>query len=150
MLSIVVHLRRGYRPADDVLVAGPDGGLERVPVADGGQAAPGLVVYRFTSSLYYANIEHLAQEVRGLVEDASPPVRRLCVDASVIQDVDFSAAETLLELQKELAAQGVELVFAEVDRSARRQLDRHGVTAAIGESAYFDSVDDVIAATREA
>jgi SulP family sulfate permease len=149
VLSIVDHLRRGYRPADDVLVAGADGALARVPVESGGQAAPGLVVYRFTSSLYYANVEHLAQEVRSLVQGASPPVRRLCLDASVIQDVDFSAAETLLELQKELAAEGVELVVAEADRSARRQLDRHGVTAAIGESAYYDTVDEVVAAARE-
>ena len=120
VLSIVDHLRRSYRPADDVLVAGAGGSLARVPVEAGGQAAPGLIVYRFTANLYYANVEHMAEQVRGLVQGASPPVRRFCLDAGVIQDIDYSAAETLLELQKELKAEGVELVFADVGRASRQ------------------------------
>jgi SulP family sulfate permease len=151
LLSIVDHLRRGYRPADDVLAPSQGaGGLVRGPVASGAQAAPSLVVYRFTASLYYANSEHLAEEIRSLVEGAAPPLRRLCLDASVIQDVDYSAAETLLGLQKELKTAGVELVFANVGRSVRKQFDRHGITAAVGESAYFDTVDDIVAAGRGA
>jgi MFS superfamily sulfate permease-like transporter len=149
LLSIVDHLRRSYRPTDDVLQSA-HGELVRAPVDSAAQAAPGLVVYRFTASVYYANAEHLAEEVRSLVEGASPPVRRFCLDAGVIQDVDYSAAETLLELQKELKAEGVELVFANVSRNVRTQLDRHGVTDAVGASAYYDSVADVVAAGRRA
>jgi len=140
VLSIVDHLRRSYRPKDDVLAPAAGGALARAPVESRGQAAPGLVVYRFTASLYYANAEHLAEEVRSLVADASPPVRRFCIDASAIQDIDYSAAETLREIQAELQAANAELVFANVDTAVRAQLDRYGITELVGESAYYDSI----------
>ena len=39
------------------------------------QALPGLVVYRFTHSMYYANAEQLSQEVTELASSADPPLR---------------------------------------------------------------------------
>ncbi len=148
VLSIVDHLRRSYRPADDVLAPAPGGGLVHAPVESAAQAAPGLVVYRFTASIYYANAEHLSEEVRGLVAAASPGLRRLCIDATVIEDVDYSAAETLRELHGELQAANIELVFANVGSGVRRQLDRYGITALVGGDTYFGSVDAVIEDTN--
>ena len=66
VLSILDHLRRSYKPNDTVLVRTPHDTLASRPVAEGGQAAPGLVVYRFAASLYYANANHFADEVRQL------------------------------------------------------------------------------------
>ena len=64
-------------------------------MAKAAQAAPGLIIYRFTHSLYYANCQQLSDEVTFLANTAEPPLRWLCLDASAVDDVDFSAAETL-------------------------------------------------------
>jgi len=93
-LSLIDHTRHGYRPKNAVLVQNVSGAWQAQPVARATQTEPGLVVYRFTHSLYYANVQQLADEVASLVANAKPPLRWLCLDASAIDDIDFTAAET--------------------------------------------------------
>jgi SulP family sulfate permease len=93
-LSLIEHTRHGYRPKNAVLVPGASGGRQPEPVATAAQAAPGLVIYRFSHSLYYANCQQLSDEISFLADTKEPPVRWLCIDASAIDDVDYSAAET--------------------------------------------------------
>jgi sulfate permease, SulP family len=72
----------------------------------------------------------------------------VCIDAVAISDLDYSAGQMLCELQRKLEHSGISLVFAEVTDAVRAQLDRHGVTALIGEGAFFDTLDAAIAAFR--
>src|SRR5262249_21010321 len=59
VLSLIDHTRRGYRPRNVVLV--PAGtGWHAQPVATAAQALPGLVIYRFTHSMYYRNAQQLS------------------------------------------------------------------------------------------
>ncbi len=95
VLSLIDHTRRGYRPKNVVLVPAESGVLHAQPVSTGAQAAPGLLIYRFTHSMYYANSQQLSEEITDLVNHADPPLRWLCLDASAVDDVDYSAAETL-------------------------------------------------------
>ena len=71
-----------------------------VPVSSHAQAIPGLMIYRFHHSMYYANAEHFSQEVLELVNSAQPPLSWFCIDATAMDDVDFSAAATLRETYK--------------------------------------------------
>ena len=112
------------------------------------QVAPGLLVYRFTHSMYYANAELFTQEVLDLVKQADPPLSWLCLDGIAIDEVDFSAAATLGEIVNILRERNVRLVLSEIADSVRGELDRSGVTELIGKDAIFDSLEDVIAAYR--
>ena len=143
-LSIIDHLRIGYKPRNTVLVPDSAHRLVTRPVSEGGEAAPGLVVYRFAASLYYANANRFEEEIRGLA--GTPSLKWLCLDADGVGDVDFSAGETIQELHGELQESGTRLVFAGVTPSVRAELDLLGVTDAAGTDAYFDTVDDVLAA----
>jgi MFS superfamily sulfate permease-like transporter len=109
------------------------------------QAEPGLVVYRFGASLYFANAARFEEQVNEL---AQPGVSWLCIGAVAIGDVDYTGCETLLELHSELESRGIRLVFAGIDEGVRQELDRAGVTAAVGSDAYFDGLDDVFRAYR--
>ena len=51
------------------------------PVVKAGSAAPGLVIYRFTHSIYYANCRQLADEIAFLADTVEPLLRWLCLDA---------------------------------------------------------------------
>jgi MFS superfamily sulfate permease-like transporter len=55
VLSLIDHTRRGYRPKNVVLMPAVSGVWHARPVATGDQALPGLIIYRFTHSMYYAN-----------------------------------------------------------------------------------------------
>src|SRR5215471_15893925 len=90
VLSLIDHTQRGYRPKNVVLVPGESGMWHAMPVATKAQAAPGLFIYRFTHSMYYANAQRLSDEITDLVNGAQPPVRWFCIDASSVDDVDYS------------------------------------------------------------
>jgi high affinity sulfate transporter 1 len=145
VLSLIDHTRRGYRPKNVVLVPSETGVLHAQPVATRAQALPGLLIYRFTHSMYYANSEQLSEELTGLVKNADPPIRWLCLDASAVDDVDYSAAETLRSLFAVMKEQGIRLVVAQVLEDVR-ETSRYRLRELFGEDAFYDTLDDVVKA----
>jgi len=150
VLSNLIHTRHGYKPKNAVLEVDPSGKQHMVPVINHAQAIPGLMVYRFHHSMYYANAELFSQEVLELVNSAQPPLAWFCIDATAVDDVDFSAAATLRELYNMLKEKGVRLVFAEVEEDIRGELDRSELTDLIGKDAFFETLSDVEDAYRAA
>jgi MFS superfamily sulfate permease-like transporter len=145
-LSLLRHVRHSYRPDTTVLASDGHGHREPVPAAPGVETAPGLVVYRFGADLFYANTDRFADEVRALVEHAATPVRWFVVDASAITDLDYSAARSLRDLIDDLVRRQVTLVFARVTPFLRADLDRHGITEAVGETHLFTTLHEALAA----
>ncbi len=77
--------------------------------------------------------------------DSGPKVRCLCLDASAISDVDYSAGQTVLGLVGQLSERGVRLVFADVTDPVRAQLDRYSVTEMVGPDAFYPDTHDLVA-----
>lgn len=146
-LSLVRHVRHSYRPHATVFVADATGQREPVPAKPGIETAAGLVIYRFGADLFFANADHFADEVRALVSHAPTPVRWFVVDAAAITDIDYSAARTVRDLCDELVRNGVRVVFARVAPYLRSDMDRHGITAAVGEEWMFATLHEALAAT---
>jgi len=147
-LSLIEHTRHGYRPRNAVLVPGESGGRQPQPVATAAQAAPGLVIYRFTHSLYYANCQQLSDEISFLANVSEPPLRWLCLDASAIDDVDYSAAETLRSVHAMLKARGIRLVAAE-EMEEIKGTARYQLRELLGEDAFYDHLEDVVKQYRQ-
>jgi len=148
VLSLIDHTRRGYKPRNAVLVQEASGVMRAQPVASKVQAEPGLLIYRFTHSIYYANAQQLTEEITELVNTAKPPLRWLCIDASAIDDVDYSAAESLRSIFDLLKDKGVRLVVAQVMDDVT-EVSRYELRELFGEDAFFGSLDDVVAAYRQ-
>ena len=64
--SMIDHLRHKYHPLSSVLVKSPAGHWEPAPVVPGARTKEGLVVYRFGTSLYYANARRLIDDATAL------------------------------------------------------------------------------------
>ena len=143
VLSLIDHTRRGYRPKNVVMVPSESGLLQARPVATHTQALPGLLIYRFTHSMYYANAEQLSEEITDLANNSEPPLRCLCLDASSVDDVDYSAAETLRSLFAILKDKGIRLVVAQVLDDVRDQ-SRYELRQLFGEDAFYDTLEDVM------
>jgi len=107
-----------------------------------------LVVYRFGADLFYANDNRFTDEVRALVEHAVSPVHWFVVDAGAITDLDYSAARSVRDLIEDLNRLGVKLVFGRVNPYLRADMDRHGITAAIGEGCIFNTLHEALAAVH--
>ena len=67
-----------------------------------------------------------------------------------MSDVDYSGGDVLRETATELQEKGVRLVLSDVTPHVKRQLDLAGVTAALGEDAFYGRVADVLVAYRAA
>jgi SulP family sulfate permease len=153
VLSVLDHLRRSYHPRD-TLVVQKDGKLRPVLVADepastpGEDIEPGLVVYRFAADIYYANASRLSEEISGILTRPQGAPTWFGLDAAGIADIDFSGGETLRDLLKEMTAHGTRFAITHVDADVRTELDRYGISDAIGEDAYFDTIEDLLIAYR--
>lgn len=145
-LSLLRHVRQSYRPHTAVLHFDPAQGWTTVPATPGHQTEPGIILYRFGADLFYANASRFADEARALVEGAPSPVRWLVIEAEAITNLDYTAARVVLMLIAALARQNIGVAFARVSPSLRADMDRHGVTAALGVSRLFGSRHEALVA----
>jgi high affinity sulfate transporter 1 len=143
--SVVDHLRHSYSPLNSVLVKSPEGHWQPVPAGPGARTEEGLVVYRFGTSLYYANASRLAEDVAALV-DHGGPLRWLVIDCAAIGDVDYTASAALAKVVEHAHHHHVHLVLSCVLGPVRQQLDRYGISKALGQDAYFDTPGDALEA----
>jgi high affinity sulfate transporter 1 len=148
--SIVIHLRHSYQPNNSVLVLASVGRRPRAQrVTYDARTVPGLVVYRFAASLYFANANHLLNDVNGFIADSDgdgDDLAWLCIDAAAMADCDYTGAEVLKQAHASLTERGMRLVFTEMLHEVEVEFDTFGLTAEFGPDAFFPAVVDVITA----
>ena len=147
--SIVDHLRHSYNPLNSVLVKSPAGHWHAAPVRPGVRTEEGLVVYRFGTSLYYANASRLFEDVAALA-DHGGPLRWLVLDCAAIGDVDYTASTVLTKVVEHLHRRQVRLVMSSVLDPVRQQLDRYGISPTLGADAFYDTPGQALEAFHAA
>ena len=147
-LSLFRHVRHSYRPHASMLQADASGRWTLEAATPGKVTEPGLIVYRFGADLFYANQNRFTDEVRALVQHAPTPVHWFIVDASAITDIDYSATRAVRDLLDDMASRKVVMIFARVAPGLRSDMDRHGITAAVGAARIFTTLHDAIASAR--
>ncbi|CAG4920553.1 SulP family inorganic anion transporter [Paraburkholderia gardini] len=146
-LSLMRHVRHSYHPHTMVLEpAAPAGRWLPVPARPGTMTAPGLIVYRFGSDLFFANDHFFTLEVTQLIDSAPDVLRWFVVDAGAITDLDYSAARTLSDLIQNLHERKIAVIFGRVNRYLRADMDRHDITQTIGASNIFATMHEALAA----
>ena len=120
-------------------------GYHDLKVHPEGRTTDGLVIFRFDAPLVFANSRTFRDEVRELA--ASDPAPRWIVVASEpITDIDTTAADMLEDLDEELNAAGVSLVFADMKTPVREKVQRYGLTRTIDPAHFFHTVDEAATA----
>ncbi|MFF7300060.1 sulfate permease [Streptomyces sp. NPDC008265] len=147
-LSVLNVFRRTWWPYNTVLGRVPGlEGYHDVRSYPDAELLPGLVIHRFDAPLVFANAKNFRDAVRRLAA-AEPRPRWIVVAAEPMTDVDTTAADVLEELDEELNAAGVHLVFAELKDPVRRKIERYGLTRTIDARHFFPTVESAIAAYR--
>jgi sulfate permease, SulP family len=143
-LSLIRHVRNSYSPHTMLLCPETNGGWAPTPAVPGLQTEPGLIIYRFGADLFYANAERFEKEIHALIGGAPTKVRWFIIDAGAITNLDYSAAQSLRELIDDLKLQEIQILFARVSPYLRADMDRHGVTAKVGEAHVFAKLHDAV------
>ncbi len=146
-LALALFVWRAWRPHDAVL--GREDGLKGYhDVARHPQArqVPGLVLFRWDAPLFFANAEIFRERVLQVLAEAPEPPRRIVVLAEPITDIDLTAADMLVLLDRHLSAQGVRLCLAELKGPVKDRLRRCGVYEHFGEARLFPTVGQAVSA----
>jgi MFS superfamily sulfate permease-like transporter len=147
-LAILDRTRRSARPATFVLGRIPNTtSWEDVGNPNNDAAVvPGVVVFFFGASLYFANAGYFRLQVHAAIAAASPPPHLLVLDAVAMGDIDFTGARALTQVLDELESTHVTVAVARAVASAPQNLSRSGILERIGRTHLFPSVDEAVLA----
>ena len=146
VLSIIEHLSHAYHPFDTTLAISPDGHLQVSPVDSGVilQAAPGLVIYAFGASLYYANATRFTEEVTRILDQSDPPIEWFCLSGAAVSDVDYTGTEAVRQVIGEVKKRGATFVVVQMPPKLLAHAGQYGLQGTI--DGQYDSVEDVVQA----
>jgi sulfate permease, SulP family len=148
VFSLVLLLRALAFPPDAVLGRTPGGEWRDPAHRPEAQPIPGLLVYRFSAPLFFANCELFRERIEALVAGAAQPVTAVVVDGAAIHDVDIMACDMLVELDSELRGRGIRLAFGNLRDRVLRDIERGLPPLPDGEEACFPSVAGAAAAIQ--
>jgi sulfate permease, SulP family len=109
-----------------------------------GEQSAGIAVVGLQAPLTFLNAENFAADVLDVLK--GPPTPKLLVlEASGILELDFTAAQTLLELIEECRRQEVTLAVARLESTrAQEAFTRFGIYGTLPKDRVFRSVDEAI------
>jgi len=148
-ISLLNHVRHGYRPKNILLLPSKKHGWKTAPANKPRHFVQGLMVYRFTHSLYYANAHALYDDVKNLITQPQEPLKWFCIDAGSIDDVDFTAAETIRLVFELLNQNNIKLVFSNVPKKVKKKFKLLGITKLLGKEAFYRTGRDVMKAYQK-
>ncbi|MDQ5861229.1 MAG: SulP family inorganic anion transporter [Actinomycetota bacterium] len=144
-LSLLAFIQRAWDPYRTELASLADvpgfHDLDRHPE---GRRVEGLVIARFDAPLFFANGEVFAEHIRSLVDNAPWPVKWVIVAAEPITGLDTTALDELVQLDDELAQDGISLVFAEMKGPIKDRLIRFGASARFTADHFFPTLDNAV------
>jgi MFS superfamily sulfate permease-like transporter len=149
LLAGIDLLRRASHPGAWVMQEAPDGS-HFVPEEIGHTPEPsGIIIYRFGSSLYFANSTLFEEEVTNLITQAASPVKWFVLDAGAMNDIDTTGEETLHQVLKWIANRGVTVALSCANPRTSALFDRYHLMELIGENRLYPTNRHAIAAFRE-
>ena len=147
-LSLLMHVRHSYRPRSAVIVLGENNFWQPIPVRPGLVTEPGLVVYRFSRDLFYANATYFSEEIQMLLKQADSPITCFILEARAITEIDYSAYKTLQNLLQILSHHQITFMVSGLDPAVKSQFDRDGLTALIRPDRFYNRLEEALAAYR--
>jgi high affinity sulfate transporter 1 len=141
VLSILDVFRRTWLPYRTTLGRVPGlPGPRDLDLHPEGKKEPGLVIFRFDAPLIFANARTFRDDMRRLAA-AEPAPRWIVIAAEPITDVDTTAADMLVELDKELNEAGTAIVFAELKAPVRAKLERYELIGQLNPDHFFPTIN---------
>ncbi|SHE89509.1 sulfate permease, SulP family [Litoreibacter ascidiaceicola] len=122
-LSILLHLYKSSRPhiAEVGLVRGTE--HFRNVLRHSVKTHPKVVTLRVDESLYFANARFLEDSIQNRVA-GDPDIRHVILQCSAINEIDFSALESLEAINKRLDEMDVKLHLSEVKGPVMDRLEK--------------------------
>ncbi|MBJ7357809.1 sulfate permease [Nocardioides sp.] len=146
-LSILGLLRRVARPHDGILGFVPGvAGMHDIDDYPDARPVQGLVVYRYDSPLFFANVDDFRRRALESLDLAGTPTEWFLLNAEANVQVDIDALDALDELREELGRRGVVFAMARVKQDLQDELRPLGFLDRVGTDRVFMTLPTAVAA----
>lgn len=108
-----------------------------------------VLIYRFDSSLFFANVEHFRETVQERIASHGKDLKVVILDASAISQVDSTGIHMLQEFIKDLRSRDIDLYIASAIGPVRDRLKTCGITEVMGDRSFFFDVGDAVRYYRQ-
>jgi SulP family sulfate permease len=108
------------------------------------ETVPSTLVYRFDASIYFANVEHLNEDLGKRMERHGETLKTVVFDASSVNSIDSTGAHALHELIDTLREKGIEFRMAGLIGPVRDRMRKSGLMRFIGEENVFFDVSEAM------
>ena len=112
------------------------------PEHPGDETFPGLLIVRPEGSLFFANAQHVGDQLMVLIERNHPQVAAL--DCSAIPDIEYSALKLLIEAEERLRARGILLWVVRLNPEARQMVERSPLWETLGRDRLFLNMETAV------
>ena len=144
-LAILLFFRRNWWPHGAVLGrVGPAAGWHDLGSYPDAEQLPGVIVYRWEAPLFFANAGAFREQIRRLVREQRP--QWIVLQCEAITDVDVTAAEMLEQLDNELNAAGIHLMFAELRSRLQDLTLRYGLMRTLDREHFYPTLEAALEA----
>lgn len=147
--SIGERFASQYRPRDSILLR--DGELSGWAVDRLGSEhnlPKELMIYGFMGPIFFENVQYFSQRVSRAIESSKTPVWSVIIDMSTVDSIDYTAAEQISTLVRELEVDGITLGFAHVAPDLHKQMLRFGLTTLVGDNRVFPTLNAAVSEYR--
>ncbi|MEX0927788.1 MAG: solute carrier family 26 protein [Balneolales bacterium] len=120
--------------------------IRRYPEAD---VDADVLIFRFDSPLYFANVEHFRDTLEALIEKKGEDLRLVILDAAAINNIDSTGIHMMEKLVRDLKMKRIALYISSAIGPVRDKLKISGITAEIGEDHFFFDVSDALSYYRQ-
>lgn len=146
-LSVLDLLSRVARPHDGVLGFAPGiPGMHDIADYPDAQSVEGLLVYRYDSPLFFANVEDFKRRALAAVDQAETATEWFLLNAEANVQVDITAVDALEELREELNGRGIVFAMARVKQDLHDDLRPTGFLDRVGEDRVFMTLPTAVQA----
>lgn len=104
-----------------------------------------LLIIRFDSQLYFANVEYFKEILQRLEEEKEAQLKSVIIDAASMSSIDASGIHALKEVIDDYKKRGITLYLIGVIGPVRDLLKRADITHNLGEEHFFLDISEAVA-----
>jgi len=103
---------------------------------------PGLLLLRLHGSVYFANVDHIGQKIRLLIENAKPRV--IVLDLSGVPDLEYTAVKMLVQAEKTQRERGIAVWLVGLNPEVLGVVQRSPLGQTLGREAMHFNLEAAV------
>ncbi len=150
LLSMIRLVSLSFKPATEVLgLSRSTNTFHNVETNESAVTFPGLLIFRFNSSLLFYNSEYFEDSLLDRVTAYGEGLKTVLIDGSTFLLIDVTGGDVFKSAIESIRAKGFTVMIAASKSSTRKSIEVAGITELIGEENLVYTLQDGVKRYQE-